>query len=81
MQNIPFFHSYDSSTRRLTIQGATYFPHEIFEYADDIEILDASNGALTELPDEFPLLRQLKYAFFSRNKFPRRLNVELKIKE
>ncbi len=69
MENIPFFHSYDATSKRLTIRGATYFPTEIFRYADAIEMLDMSHGQLTDLPPEFSKLTQLKIAFFSHNQF------------
>lgn len=69
MEDIPFFHSYDATSKRLTIRGATYFPTEIFRYADAIELLDMSHGQLTALPPEFGRLKKLRLAFFSHNLF------------
>lgn len=69
MEHIPFFHSYDAASQRLTIRGASYFPTEIFRYANAIKILDMSHGQLTTLPAELPRLQHLKIAFFSNNLF------------
>jgi hypothetical protein len=69
MKSIPFFQSYEPLSKQLTLRGATYLPEEIFEYADQIEILDVAKGSLLELPANFHLLKQLKIAFFSQNKF------------
>ena len=69
MNSIPFFQSYDPLTKQLTLRGATYLPEEIFEYADQIEILDVAKGSLFELPASFPRLKLLKTAFFSQNNF------------
>ncbi|MDO8499110.1 MAG: leucine-rich repeat-containing protein kinase family protein [bacterium] len=69
MQKIPFFHSYDPNSKKLTLRGATYFPKAIFNFADDIEILDAPNGQLTSLPGDFARLNRLRIALFTNNLF------------
>lgn len=69
MQSIPFFHSYNPVTKQLTLRGATYFPEEVFQFANEIEILDAAGGTLTNLPDDFYRLHQLKVLFLSQNQF------------
>lgn len=56
--------------KRLNIsQNLTHFPHEIFELADTLEILDLSNNALSSIPQEIHRLKKLKIAFFSNNLF------------
>lgn len=47
----------------------TKFPREIFELADTLELLDLSGNLLSELPEDFGKLHQLKIAFFSDNQF------------
>lgn len=69
IEKIPFFHSYNAGTKQLTLRGATYVPNEIFQFADDIEILDLAQGELTELPENFADLHKLRIVFFSRNPF------------
>lgn len=69
MQDIPFFESYDPQSKKLTLRGASYLPQEVFAYADDIEILDASEGTMTSLPDELPQLHNMRVAFFSQHAF------------
>ena len=69
MNKIKFFHGYDPLRKALTLRNASYFPEEIFEYADQIEILDISNGSLKDLPDRLPELSKLKIVFFSNNLF------------
>ncbi len=69
VQTIPFFHSYHPDTKRLTLRGAKYFPLEILQFVDDIEILDLSGGTLTDLPTELSQLTHLRVLFLSRNPF------------
>lgn len=69
MQNIPFFSSYEPKTKQLILRGATHFSREIFDFADEIEILDVSHGTLSSLPNDFARLHKLKIAFFSNNLF------------
>lgn len=61
--------AYDPLLRKVTVRSAETFPRQIFDYVDDIEILDMSYGHLTELPDEFARLRNLKALFLSNNDF------------
>jgi len=69
MGRIPFFAGYDPENKKLTLRGATHFPPEALDFADSIEILDASNCGLSALPQDFGRLRNLKVAFFSNNLF------------
>lgn len=50
-------------------QGLTTFPHEIFTLADSLEVLNLSNNALSELPDDLHRLTRLKVLFCSGNRF------------
>ena len=45
------------------------FPHEIFDLADSLEILDLSNNRLSSLPDNLAKLHRLKILFCSNNLF------------
>lgn len=47
----------------------TYFPSEIFDLADSLEVLDLSNNQLSELPNNFADLHQLKTLFLNNNLF------------
>ncbi len=69
MQKIPFFHSYDTQSKTLTLRNASYFPEEVFEFANQIEILDAAQGTLKELPSRFAELSRLRVLFLSQNLF------------
>lgn len=69
MSRIPFFAGYDPGSKKLTLRGATHFPPEVLDFADSIEILDASDCGLSALPQDFARLRNLKIAFFSNNLF------------
>lgn len=75
IQSLPFFHSYEPTTKQLTLRGATRVPEEIFQFADDIEILDLAHGSLTDLPENFADLHKLRIAFFSHNPFTEIPNV------
>ena len=56
--------------RRVQIsEGLTQVPHEIFELADTLEILDLSANHIQALPDDFGRLSKLKILFFSDNEF------------
>lgn len=50
-------------------ENLSYFPQEIFELADSLEILDLSNNSLSHIPQEISRLKKLKIAFFSNNLF------------
>ncbi len=69
MQTMPFFHHYDLNTKRLSLRGASYVPKELFKFSQEIEILDLSEGMLTELPEELSQLKHLKVLFCSKNPF------------
>ncbi|PXF28888.1 protein kinase [Pokkaliibacter plantistimulans] len=56
-------------TRLQLAEGLTHFPAEIFSLADSLEILDLSNNALSELPDDLHRLHRLKVIFCSNNRF------------
>lgn len=49
--------------------GLKKFPSEIFALADTLEQLDLSGNKLSELPDNFDLLKNLKILFLSDNHF------------
>jgi hypothetical protein len=61
--------TYDSTLRKLTVRGERQFPQEVFEYADQVEILDMSDNHLTALPDDLDRLKNMRIAFFSGNSF------------
>lgn len=69
MKQIPFFESFDERTGKLTLRGASHFPPEIFDYAEQIKILDIPGGTLRSLPDDLPQLEKLKVIFLSNNLF------------
>jgi len=50
-------------------EGITHFPEEIFELADTLEVLDLSGNKLSELPQDFGRLHNLKILFCSYNLF------------
>ena len=50
-------------------ESLNYFPLEILDLADSLEILDLSNNQISSLPDTFSNLHKLKIAFFSDNDF------------
>lgn len=47
----------------------THFPKEILTLASSLEVLDLTNNQLTELPDNFCQLTQLRIIFISNNCF------------
>lgn len=47
----------------------TEFPAKIFELADSLEVLDLSNNQLSELPDGFECLVNLRILFLTNNDF------------
>ena len=57
------------ATRLQLRGGLTDFPHEIFDLADTLEILDLTDNALSTLPDDLPRLHQLRILFCSGNRF------------
>ena len=70
---IPFCQGYDEATGKLTLRGATHVPDEVYAFAQNhrVEILDASDGTIHALPDDFGtrMGSNLKVAFFSNNRF------------
>ncbi|MBJ7539175.1 leucine-rich repeat-containing protein kinase family protein [Marinomonas transparens] len=56
-------------TRLQLSENLTEFPSDIFDLADSLEILDLSNNALSELPDDLPRLTKLRILFCSNNRF------------
>lgn len=47
----------------------TYFPEEIYDLADSLEVLDLSNNRLRDLPADLTRLTRLKIFFASNNEF------------
>ncbi len=62
-------HSYDPEQHKLTLKDITSLPRQIFEIADDIQILDISNNHIDSLPDDFGRLHHLKIFFASYTDF------------
>ncbi|WP_194790623.1 leucine-rich repeat-containing protein kinase family protein [Pseudomonas sp. UFMG81] len=56
-------------TRLNLNQGLGQFPREIFDLADSLEVLDLSDNALSELPDDLHRLTRLKVLFCANNRF------------
>lgn len=56
-------------TRLQLVAELTEFPKEIYTLADTLEILDLSNNQLSDLPDDFYKLKNLKRLFLSFNQF------------
>jgi hypothetical protein len=56
---------YQGSKKLKLSCGLTEFPKEILEHGESLEILDLSGNPLSELPDDFGRLQNLKIAFFS----------------
>ncbi len=54
---------------RLTHQGLTQLPEEVFDHADTLELLDVSSNQLTSLPDNLHRLQRLRILFASGNRF------------
>jgi hypothetical protein len=62
-------YQYDPVQRKCTVRDVSKLPSSIFEIAEEIEILDASFGHISSLPDNLGELKNLKVAFFSNNDF------------
>lgn len=69
IESIPFFHSYNIITQRLTLRWADCIPDEVFQFVDKIKILDITGWRVSELPMDFPLLRNLFAVFLWENNF------------
>ena len=61
--------SLQGCTRLQLVAELTEFPKEIYTLADTLEILDLSNNQLSDLPDDFYKLKNLKRLFLSFNQF------------
>jgi len=60
--------SYDPELRKVTVRDENTFPQSVFDYSDELEILDMSNNHLSTLPG-LGRLKNLRVAFFSNNPF------------
>lgn len=60
-----------AGARELHLPGLAEFPREIFGLAETLEVLDLSNGTLTDLPDDLGRLGRLRVLFCSGNRFAR----------
>ncbi len=59
-----------AGTRRLDLScGLTELPHEIFDLADTLEVLNLSGNRLSDLPHQLPRLHKLQVVFASDNAF------------
>lgn len=59
-----------TGARRLDLSaGLTRFPHEIFDLADTLEVLNLSGNQLADLPADLCRLRHLRIIFCSDNAF------------
>ena len=56
--------SLQGCTRLQLVAELTEFPKEIYTLADTLEILDLSNNQLSDLPDDFYKLKNLKRLFY-----------------
>ena len=61
--------SLQGCTRLQLVAELTEFPKEIYTLADTLETLDLSNNQLSDLPDDFYKLKNLKRLFLSFNQF------------
>jgi protein kinase-like protein/Leucine Rich Repeat (LRR) protein len=60
---------YDPERKSLVAKGMDTFPEEIISRFPDVEFLDMRHGTMTDLPDTFGELTNLKVALFSNNDF------------
>lgn len=60
---------YQGYKRLQLVEGLSEFPEEILSLSDTLEVLDLSNNLLSELPDSFVQLKNLKVLFLSFNQF------------
>lgn len=54
---------------RLTQLSLSTFPHQLFDLADTLELLDLSGNQLSELPEDLARFTQLRILFASNNPF------------
>ncbi len=57
------------ATRLDLSEQLEYFPREIFDLADTLEVLNLSGNQLNSLPDDLPRLHRLRILFCSDNAF------------
>ena len=62
-------YDYDPIQKKLTVRNASHFPTEIYQFADDVEILDISFGQLTTLPEDIARFKKVRIAFFANQDF------------
>jgi hypothetical protein len=62
-------YTYDPSLKKCTIRGVGSIPKQVFDYVEDIEMLDASQCRLATLPDNFSAFKNLKVVNFAHNNF------------
>ena len=60
---------YQGYKRLQLVEGLSEFPEEILSLSNTLEVLDLSNNLLSELPDSFVQLKNLKVLFLSFNQF------------
>lgn len=53
----------------LSSAGLDQFPHELFEIADTLEILNLGNNRIKSLPSGLERLTKLRVLFFGQNEF------------
>lgn len=66
ISDLPF--TFDDATGKVTVRDIDYFPQEIFELGDKVEILDMSTVQIATLPADLHRLKNVRVAFFSYNK-------------
>lgn len=66
IKKMPFVIDYDINSKKVTLRNAKYFPQELYNFSNHIDILDASNCNLRSLPDNFANLNP-KIVFLSNN--------------
>ena len=60
-----------AGARELRLPGLDTLPAEVLGLADTLEVLDVAGGTLTDLPDDFGRLKNLRVFFGSGNRFAR----------
>lgn len=60
-----------SQARHLRLSGLREFPRDLLGLSETLEVLDLSDGELTELPTDFGRLHKLRILFCSNNRFER----------
>jgi len=60
-----------AQARHLRLAGLRELPGDVFGLSETLEVLDLSDGELTDLPRDFSRLRNLRILFCSNNRFER----------